>query len=152
MSKCKAQQEHFGPLLGYCDHQMMKLMVRKLRRYDVSPMQCRTLTVLKEQQQDVTQKTLQEFLRVKPSTVNGIVERLEEKHLLTRSVSPGDGRCKLLHLTEEGQYFYQEFIAIMESVHRQAEQGFSAEEVKLLQGFLHRVADNLSRETEETHT
>ncbi len=152
MSKCKAQQEHFGPLLGYCDHQMMKLMVRKLRRYDVSPMQCRTLTFLKEQQQDVTQKTLQEFLRVKPSTVNGIVERLEEKHLLTRSVSPGDGRCKLLHLTEEGQYFYQEFIAIMESVHRQAEQGFSAEEVKLLQGFLHRVADNLSRETEETHT
>ena len=107
MSKCKAQQEHFGPLLGYCDHQMMKLMVRKLRRYDVSPMQCRTLTFLKEQQQDVTQKTLQEFLRVKPSTVNGIVERLEEKHLLTRSVSPGDGRCKLLHLTEEGQYFYQ---------------------------------------------
>jgi DNA-binding MarR family transcriptional regulator len=152
LSKCKAQQEHFGPLLGYCDHQMMKLMVRKLRRYDVSPMQCRTLTFLKEQQQDVTQKTLQEFLRVKPSTVNGIVERLEEKHLLTRSVSPGDGRCKLLHLTEEGQYFYQEFIAIMESVHRQAEQGFSAEEVKLLQGFLHRVADNLSRETEETHT
>ena len=152
MSKCKAQQEHFGPLLGYCDHQMMKLMVRKLRRYDVSPMQCRTLTFLKEQQHDVTQKTLQEFLRVKPSTVNGIVERLEEKHLLTRSVSPGDGRCKLLHLTEEGQYFYQEFIAIMESVHRQAEQGFSAEEVKLLQGFLHRVADNLSRETEETHT
>lgn len=152
MSKCKAQQEHFGPLLGYCDHQMMKLLVRKLRRYDVSPMQCRTLTFLKEQQQDVTQKTLQEFLRVKPSTVNGIVERLEEKHLLTRSVSPGDGRCKLLHLTEEGQCFYQEFIAIMESVHRQAEQGFSAEEVKLLQGFLHRVADNLSRETEETHT
>ena len=151
MSKCKAQQEHFGPLLGYCDHQMMKLMVRKLRRYDVSPMQCRTLTFLKEQQQDVTQKTLQEFLRVKPSTVSGIVERLEEKHLLTRSVSPGDGRCKLLHLTEEGQYFYQEFIAIMESVHRQAEQGFSAEEVKLLQGFLHRVADNLSRETERTH-
>ncbi len=112
----------------------MKLMVRKLRRYDVSPMQCRTLTFLKEQQQDVTQKTLQEFLRVKPSTVNGIVERLEEKHLLTRSVSPGDGRCKLLHLTEEGQYFYQEFIAIMESVHRQAEQGLLSGRVEAAAG------------------
>ena len=91
-------------------------------------------------------------MHVKPPTVNGIVERLEEKHLLTRSVSPGDGRCKLLHLTEEGRCFYQEFIAIMDEVHRQAEQGFTKEEVKLLQGFLQRVAENLSRETEETHT
>ena len=115
MKCCDAQQEHFGPLLGYCDHQMMKLMVRKLRGYDVSPMQCRTLTFLYEQQGDVTQKKLQEFLRVKPPTVNGIVERLEEKHLLTRSISPGDGRCKLL------------------------------------QSFLVRVAENLSRETEEKH-
>lgn len=149
MKQKSAAQEHFGPLLGYCDHQMMKLMVRKLRQYDVSPMQCRTLTFLYEQQEDVTQKRLQEFLRVKPSTVNGIVERLEEKRLLTRSVSPGDGRCKLLHLTEEGRYFYQEFIAITEEVHRQAEQGFSPEELSLLQELLHRVADNLTRETEE---
>ena len=36
MKRCDAQQEHFGPLLGYCDHQMMKLMVRKLRGYDVA--------------------------------------------------------------------------------------------------------------------
>lgn len=151
MKCCDAQQEHFGPLLGYCDHQMMKLMVRKLRGYDVSPMQCRTLTFLYEQQGDVTQKKLQEFLRVKPPTVNGIVERLEEKHLLTRSISPGDGRCKLLHLREEGRCFYQEFIAITEEVHRQAERGFTEDEVKLLQSFLVRVAENLSRETEEKH-
>ena len=108
--------EHFGALFGYCDHQVHKLMGKLLKRYDVSPMQCRTLTFLYEQQEDVTQKRLQEFLRVKPSTVNGIVERLEEKRLLTRSVSPGDGRCKLL------------------------------------QSLLTRVAENLSRETEETHT
>ena len=152
MDQFRPEQEHFGPMLGYCDHQILKLMVRKLRRYDVSPSQCRTLTFLSEQPGDVPQKTLQEYLRVKPSTVNGIVERLEEKHLLTLSVAPGDGRRKLLHLTEEGRCFYQEFIAITEEVHRQAEQGFTREEVKLLQSLLTRVAENLSRETEETHT
>ena len=149
MDQFRPEQEHFGPMLGYCDHQILKLMVRKLRRYDVSPIQCRTLTFLSEQPGDVPQKTLQEYLRVKPSTVNGIVERLEEKHLLTRSVAPGDGRRKLLHLTEEGRCFYREFIAITEEVHRQAEQGFSPEELALLQELLHRVADNLTRETEE---
>lgn len=150
MKQSWPEQAHFGPLLGYCDHQILKLMVRKLRRYDVSPIQCRTLTFLSEQEGDVPQKTLQEFLRVKPSTVNGIVERLEEKQLLTRSVSPGDGRRKLLHLTEEGRCFYREFTAIMEEVHRQAEEGFTAEELEALRGFLLRVADNLTRETEES--
>ena len=58
----------------------------------------------------------------------------------------------MLHLTEEGRCFYQEFIAITEEVHRQAEQGFTREEVQLLQSLLMRVAENLSRETEETHT
>ena len=35
---------HLGVLMGYCDHQMHRLMTKKLRQYDVSPMQCRTLT------------------------------------------------------------------------------------------------------------
>ena len=49
MDQFRPEQEHFGPMLGYCDHQILKLMVRKLRRYDVSPIQCRTLTFLSEQ-------------------------------------------------------------------------------------------------------
>lgn len=141
--------EHFGPLLGYCDHQILKLMLRRLRQYDVSPMQCRTLTFLNEQPQEIPQKVLQEHLRVKPSTVNGIVERLEEKHLLERSISAADGRCKLLHLTEAGRRFYREFTAIVADVHRQAEQGFSPEELDTLKGYLLRIAENLSCEAEE---
>lgn len=146
---CEKKPELIGPLLGYCNHRAYLSMDKKLRRYGVTPIQCRTLTYLHRQPGPVTQKQLQQHLAVKPSTVNGIVERLEEKRLLTRSVSPGDGRCKLLHLTEEGRCFYQEFIAITEEVHRQAEQGFSPEELSLLQELLHRVADNLTRETEE---
>ena len=83
----------FGPLLGYCDHQACRLMVRRLRRFDVSPMQCRTLTYLHRQTGDVTQKMLQQHLMVRPSTVNGIVDRLEEKGLVTRSTGKTDGRA-----------------------------------------------------------
>ena len=92
----------FGPLLGYCDHQACRLMVRRLRRFDVSPMQCRTLTYLHRQTGDVTQKMLQQHLMVRPSTVNGIVDRLEEKGLVTRSTGKTDGRCRILRLTEKG--------------------------------------------------
>ena len=86
MKKCITERpEHFGPLFGYCDHQVQKLMVRKLRQYDVSPMQCRTLTYLHETEGEVNQKQLERHLMVKPSTVNGIVDRLEEKGMLRRT-------------------------------------------------------------------
>ena len=97
---------HFGMLLGYCDHQTHKFMNRLLREYDVSPMQCRTLTFLHDAPGEVNQKTLERYLMVKPSTVNGIVDRLEEKELLRRTASKTDGRCRILELTEQGMQFY----------------------------------------------
>ena len=105
MERCITERpEHFGPLFGYCDHQVQKLMDRRLRQYDVSPMQCRTLTYLHEAEGEVNQKQLERHLMVKPSTVNGIVDRLEEKGMVTRTASRTDGRCRILALTAQGKY------------------------------------------------
>ena len=136
--------EHFGPLLGYCHHQVQKLMGKQLRQYDVTPMQCRTLTYLHRQTAPVNQKALQQYLMVKPSTVNGIVDRLEEKSLLRRSAGSADGRCRFLTLTEQGVRFYDDFTDVIRQVSRQMERGFSTEELDTLKGFLLRVADNLT--------
>ena len=55
---------HFGALFGYCDHQVHKLMGRMLKRYDVSPMQCRTLMFLHDAEDSVNQKTLERHLMI----------------------------------------------------------------------------------------
>ncbi len=147
VKKCITERpEHFGPLFGYCDHQVQKLMVRKLRQYDVSPMQCRTLTYLHEAEGEVNQKQLERHLMVKPSTVNGIVDRLEEKGMLRRTASPSDGRCRLLALTPQGMQFYDKFTAIVQEVNDRLEKDFSPEEVQLLTSLLLRVAKNLTEE------
>ena len=147
MKKCITERpEHFGPLFGYCDHQVQKLMVRKLRQYDVSPMQCRTLTYLHEAEGEVNQKQLERHLMVKPSTVNGIVDRLEEKGMVTRTASPSDGRFRLLALTPQGMQFYDKFTAIVQEVNDCLEKDFSPEEVQLLTSLLLRVAKNLTEE------
>ena len=91
--------ELIGPLLGYCNHRAYQRMEQKLRRYGVTPIQCRSLTYLHRQPGPVTQKQLQQHLAVKPSTVNGIVDRLVEKGMLTRSPGEKDGRCRILRLT-----------------------------------------------------
>ena len=151
MERCITERpEHFGPLFGYCDHQVQKLLDRRLRQYDVSPMQCRTLTYLHEAEGEVNQKQLERHLMVKPSTVNGIVDRLEEKGMLRRTASPTDGRCRILALTDSGRQFYRQFLAIAEQVNQQAAQGFSPEERDTLRQLLLRLADNLSETQEDT--
>lgn len=144
--------EHFGPLLGYCDHQVQKVLDRELKNsgYDVSPMQCRTLMYLHSQNGPVTQKQLEQYLRVKPSTVNGIVSRLEEKRLLTRCPSTEDARCRVLQLTALGQGFHHDMRQIVERVSRRMETGFTSEEIAVLTGYLQRIACNLTTPGEDS--
>lgn len=146
---CPCVPPHFGPLMGYCDHQAQKLMGRMLRQYDVSPMQNRTLIYLHKQTGEVTQKMLEQFLMVKPSTVNGIVDRLEEKGLLRRTTSKTDGRYRILTLTEEGVHFYDDMIRVAHEVEDRMERGFTPEELDTLKSYLLRVAHNLREEDAE---
>ncbi|MBQ0037675.1 MAG: MarR family transcriptional regulator [Clostridiales bacterium] len=149
MKICQQVPEHFGPLMGYCHHQVQMLLDRRLRQYDLTPMQCRTLTYLNRASHEVNQKMLEEHLMVKPSTVNGIVDRLEEKGMLQRQSSKSDGRCRILHLTPQGRTCQQELSAIVEQVNQQMEQDFTPEELDTLKNYLVRVAHNLSRQNKE---
>ena len=123
------QSDHLGRLLGQCEHRMRMVMDRSLRQYGVTPVQCRALMYLHRQPEPVTQRQLEQYMAVKPSTINGIVGRLEEKGLLTRDACQQDARCRVLRLTE---------------------QGFSPEELATLHRYLERVAQNLATQMEET--
>lgn len=152
MKPCSTHNcRHFGPLMGYCDHQVHKLMDLKLRSRDISPMQSRVLAFLYHAEGEVNQRMLEQFLMVKPSTVNGIVSRLEEKGFITRTASSRDGRCRILHLTEEGRSCHQLFKDVAAQVEARMEQGFTGEELELLRSLLARVAANLT-DTEEGTT
>ena len=146
---CMKKPELIGPLLGYCNHRAYQRMEQKLRRYGVTPIQCRSLTYLHRQPGPVTQKQLQQHLAVKPSTVNGIVDRLEEKGLVYRTVSATDGRCRILALTEEGQRFHDDFQTVLHQVNERLERGFTQEEKAQFTAFLLRAGRNLTDEEEE---
>ena len=145
----KERPAHFGPLFGYCDHQVHKLMGKLLKQYDVSPMQCRTLMFLHDAEGQVNQKTLERHLMIKPSTVNGIVDRLEEKDMVRRTVSAADGRCRLLALTDGGKRFHDDFQTVLRQVNERLEQGFSDAEKAQFTDYLLRAARNLTDEEDE---
>ena len=137
-----------GPALGWAAKLSKANMDARVSRYDVTPAETHVLLYLQQHGGRVPQHELAEFLRVKPSTVNGVLDRMEEKGLVRRSVSGSDARRRLITLTEKGAeqqaLFQQSFLDVEEAMVR----GFTQEERETLCALLDRVIQNLKEESE----
>ena len=137
-----------GPALGWAAKLSKANMDARVSRYDVTPAQTHVLLYLQQHGGRVPQHELAEFLRVKPSTVNGVLDRMEEKGLVRRSVSGSDARRRLITLTEKGAeqqaLFQQSFLDVEEAMVR----GFTQEERENLCALLDRVIQHLKEESE----
>ena len=135
-----------GPTLGWAAQMAKCAMDARVSRYDVTPVQAHVLMYLHQHGGQAPQRELTEFLRAKPSTVNGILDRMEEKGLVRRSVIGEDARRRLITLTDKGREqqsrFTESFLANEEAMVR----GFSAEERETLLRLLDRIVENLKEE------
>ena len=143
---------NLGRLLGCCGR-LSKLHVdAELRRsgYDVTPVQSHALLFLSRHQgEDITQRDLERSLKLKPSTINGLVERLLEKNYISRCPSPTDGRCRLLRLTEEGGQMVDSFRAALERTDNAVLSCLTEEEQILLESLLRRIINSLESEVQK---
>jgi DNA-binding MarR family transcriptional regulator len=121
-------------------------MDARVSRYDVTPVQAHVLMYLHQHGGQAPQRELTEFLRAKPSTVNGVLDRMEEKGLVRRSVIGEDARRRLITLTDKGREqqsrFTESFLANEEAMVR----GFSPAERETLLELLERIVENLKEE------
>ena len=135
-----------GPALGWAAKLSRANLDARVSQYDVTPVQTHVLLYLQRHGGRVPQHELVDYLRVKPSTVNGVLDRMEEKGLVRRSVSGSDARRRLVHLTEKGAeqqaLFQRSFLDVEETMVR----GFSQEERETLCALLDRVIQNLKEE------
>ena len=139
-----------GRMISYCGH-LGKLSNDQLLRqagYDVTPVQTHLLLHLAgwTGEQEASQRDLERKLRLKPSTVNGIVDRLEAKGYVSRRASPQDGRVRLVSLTEAGRSKVQDFHVIVEETERRFTAGLSEQERGQLRQLLSRIIENLENE------
>ncbi len=140
---------HLGRLLSCCGR-LAKLHVdAELRRrgHDVTPPQSHALVYLyKHRDEEITQRDLEHAMRLKPSTINGIVDRLLEKNYITRCPSPRDGRCRLLQLTEQGTAMVETLRAALDQTDNTVLADLTEEEQVLLDGLLRRIIAHLESE------
>lgn len=146
---CQDDPRRLGPTLGWAAQMAKCAMDAKVSPYAVTPVQTHALMYLHQHGGQAPQQELTEFMRAKPSTINGILDRMEEKGLVRRTVSGGDARRRLITLTDKGREqqarFTESFLACEEAIVR----GFSPEERETLLRLLDRIIQNLK---EELHT
>ena len=143
------QEPDLGRMIAYCGRLGRQYVDQHLRRagYDITPVQSRTLVILSCcGGRSVNQRDLEQELHLKPSTVNGIVSRLEEKGCITRKPSPTDGRCRLLRLTALGQSKVHDFHAVMSGAEQWLTGCLSEAEEATMRALLSRIIENLENE------
>lgn len=132
-----------GPLLGHCFHLVRAQMDARLARYDVTPAQTHVMMHLKHHGGEMLQGNLTQFMRVKPSTVNGILDRMEERGLISRTISGTDARRRVIALTPAGQKQVTLFEHSVQEAERVISAGLSPEELDTLRTLLGRIIRNL---------
>jgi len=143
-----AEGPRLGPTLGHAAHLARSNMLSRVSRYDVTPAQTHVLLYLHHHGGQALQCELTGFLRVKPSTVNGVLDRMEEKGLVRRSVSGRDARRRILTLTEKGEEEQAAFQQNYLDAERAMVRGLTPEEQKTLTDLLDRVIQNLKEDCE----
>ena len=143
------REPDLGRLVAYCGHLGRQRVDQCLRRsgYDVTPPQSRMLLYLCSQgDHPVNQRDLERELRLKSSTINGIVSRLEDKGYLLRRTSPDDARCRLVSLTEAGRQAVDTFRTALEETNRHFTGDMTEQEQAVLRELLSRIITNLENE------
>ena len=135
-----------GPMLGRCAHLARERMDARMSRFGMTPAQTHVLRYLRQNGGQMPQRELLENLKVKPSTVNGILDRMEEKGLVERSVSGTDARQRLVALTPAGREREKQAKQSFLEAEALIAKGLTEEETETLRALLERVIHNLEED------
>lgn len=92
---------------------------------------------------DVFQKDLESAFKIRRSTVSCMVERMEQKGMLTRESVNGDARLKRLILTDKARELLTAVSNGVERMENEVRAGFSETEYDTLRTLLKKLSDTL---------
>lgn len=111
-------------LLGYALRRaqlaVFKQFKARFEPLEIRPSQFSILVVIANNPA-ISQTQLSDALYIKRANLVRLLDELEQRHLIRRTVAPTDRRSHALHLTAQGTAF----VARMEAVHREFEDGLA---------------------------
>lgn len=96
------------------------------------------------QKKSITAADLMETLQLSQSTVAGIIHRLEDKGLISRSPAPDDGRKSVIHPTQQGLELEERLKQSAVETETILLQGMTQEEREEFNRLLQKALDNVN--------
>ena len=140
------EEKPLGILLTHCAHLARERMDARVDAYDVTPAQVHVLHYLYHQNNRAFQCDVTAHMKVRPSTANGILDRMEEKGLLKRFVDEQDARKKFVTLTEKGRGMQEALRQKFEETEALLTSGLNGEETRQFRELLLRVIASLEED------
>lgn len=119
------------------------LFTQEMGETGLTPVQFAVLQAL-EAQPGVDQKTLAHLVSFDTSTIGAVIDRLEAKALLTRSLSPEDRRVRLLNLTPAGQTMLEQAMPAVQRTQERILEPLTAQEKKRFSELLFKLCNSHS--------
>ena len=117
-------------------------MGRRLKAFDITTEQWAALCRLREED-GLSQKELADRIVKDQPNITRILDKLEQKGLVTRKDNASDRRAFFVHLTPAGEALLEKLVPIAVEVSVEAFKGITPEEAALLTKLLNRVWRNL---------
>lgn len=128
-------------LLTNAQHKVFQVMKKDLSVYDVTPIQHGVLKCLWEKDLH-NPKDIAEQLSIENSTISGILDRMENKGLIVRSIDINDRRHIHVDLTETGRDIETNVDRIVDDVNEKVLKTLSDVEIKELKRLLVKISEN----------
>ncbi len=107
---------------------------------DLTPVQFGALTALKGNP-DVDQATLAGLIAHDRVTMGSVLDRLQNKGLITRKISQNDRRARVLSLTDQGRAVVDAATPIVHALQNEILSGLDAQEAEQLLHLMRKAAD-----------
>jgi len=138
-------QNILGYLIGTSARFIKREMDKNLEAYDLTTSQWAVIKLLYNKEK-LTQVEIANELRGDRATAGNVIFNLYEKKYVDKVIDKNDRRSYMITLTEKAKDVVKEIDIIAEKVTKQALEGLSDDNTKILYQALKQIINNLTRE------
>ena len=148
MKKERQSNEPIGKRIKVLSEALGRSANKEFKALNLTMQQGAVLGYLKSRndQENVTQKDVQNYLRVSHPTVVSVLKAMEQKGFIVTAGSDNDKRMKLVRMTSKAECSMHQIIEGRERMEAKLLLGFTEAEEKTLRDYLKRLYENIREE------
>jgi DNA-binding MarR family transcriptional regulator len=85
------------------------------------------------------------------ASLTRLIDTLEKKNFVTRSISPKDKRVKLVHITDEGKKMFDSALPVLNNIIQSIQEGISPKEIESAINVLKKIRKNINADELTPH-